>query len=306
MGQCFEKSSSSTCSMSHHSSLSTKHVKKKSKQDSTDQSSSSFRHSCRTTTTALEPRRDLPLHKIPELLAKITGTLSSTLSSSESKHLSFLSANHPTSTSTYSPIDRRLQYFEYYSEGEIISLDGLLRFCHDLSLEPDCYEVLLFCYLCRAKQMYSLTKQEFILGLKSLGNHFETLTDIRTALFNYEISNEEEEFYLWTFHYGLIDGQRCLTTSNAISLWRLFYSKGVKKPLILDRWLSYLEHETKNIIPKTITCDTWRIFPQFAKFIQTNGYEAYDDSEAWPCLFDDFVEYQLEQEKKSRPIFSSD
>lgn len=297
MGQCLEKSSSTTTrSMSHHSSLSTKHVKKKSKQDLNDQPSNSLRNSSRpATTTALEPRRDLPLHKIPELLAKITGTLSSTLSSSDTKQSS--SSSSSTSASTYSSVDRRAQIFERYAEGDLIPLDGLLRFCADLSLEPDSYEVLLFCYLCRAKQMYSLTKQEFLLGLKNLTNHFESLNDIRNSLISYDPSNEENQFYLWTYHYGLIDGQRCLTTANAISLWRLFYLKNVKKPLILDRWLTYLEQETKNVIPKTITCDTWTIFPQFAKFIQTNGYEAYDDSEAWPCLFDDFVEYQVEQEK---------
>jgi hypothetical protein len=285
MGQCLEKLPSKKRFMSHnsntHSSVLTKHIKKKVKQDAPEHHQSlNSRHTYRQMNpTALEPRRDLPLHKIPELLAKITGTLSSTLSSSSDAKQSSL------------PIDRREQLFEHYSDKtSLMSLHGILRLCTDLSIEPDSYEVLLFCFLCRAKQMYSLTKEEFLRGLVTLGNHIETLSDIRTALFNYDILPYENEYYMWTYHYGLIDGQRCITTQNAISLWRLFYSKGVLKPEILDQWLNYLENDVNNEIPKTITCDTWKIFPQFAKFIQINGYEAYDDNEAWPCLFDGFVE----------------
>lgn len=309
MGQCIEKTRSERRLMSHnnnnnHSSVSTKHVKKKAKQDTSDQQSNQYRHSYRqmntTTTTTLEPRRDLPLHKIPELLAKITGTLSSTLSSSSSSdtkqtHLCASSSSNSNST------NRRLQLFKNYSDDDqIMSVDGIIRLCNDLSIEPDSYEVLLFCFVCRAKQMYSLTRDEFLLGLKTLGTPVDNLLDLRTSLFNYDVLPYENEFYIWTYHYGLIDGQRCVTTQNAISLWRLFYSKLVKKPQILEQWLNYLEQDTNSEIPKTITCDTWTIFPQFAKFIESNGYKAYDDNEAWPCLFDGFVEYQLEHQK-SKP-----
>lgn len=271
--------------MSHnHSSVLTKHIKKKAKQDveQQQQQQQHITHSRRTMNLpTLEPRRDLPLHKIPELLAKITGTLSSTLSSSLSENKVHSSLN-----------DRREQLFENYSDdSQTMSVNGILRFCSDLSIEPASYELLLFCFLCRAKQMYSLTKDEFFLGLKTLGNQIDNFFELRTILFNYQITSQEKEFYLWTYHYGLIDGQRNLTTQNAISLWRLFYSKDFDRPLIFDQWITYLEDEINNEIPKTITCDTWSIFPQFAKFIQLNGYEAYDDNEAWPCLFDGFVEF---------------
>jgi DCN1-like protein 3 len=252
--------------MSHnhntYSSVLTKHISKKVKHDS-DQHQ--ILNSCRQINpSTLEPRRDLPLHKIPEPLVKVTGRLSS--------------------------IDHHEQIFVHYSTNhQFMSLDDILHFCHDLSIEPDSYELLLFCFLCRAKQMYSLTKQEFLLGLKTLGNHIDNLNVLRTLLFNYNILPYEQEFYLWTYHYGLIDGQRCLKTQNAINLWRLFYSKRIETAKILDHWLIYLEND--NEIPKRITCDIWTTFPQFAKFIQLNGYELYDDNEAWPCLFDGFVEY---------------
>ncbi|CAF1182437.1 unnamed protein product [Adineta steineri] len=269
----------------NHSSVLTQHIKKKFKKDSDQHQIINSRHLYRPimNPSTLEPRRDLPLHKIPELLAKITGTFSSTSDIKQS-----------------SLIDRHEQIFERYSnDHQSLSVNDILRFCYDLSIEPDSYEVLLFCFLCRAKQMYLLTKDEFLLGLKTLGNHFDSFIDIRTILINYNILLYEKEFYLWTYHYGLIDEQRCLTTQNAISLWRLFYSKTIEKPQILDQWLNYLENNTINEIPKTITCDTWTIFPQFAKFIQLNGYKSYDDTEAWPCLFDGFVEYLSKSKLKA-------
>ena len=276
---------------SRHPSAFTKHVKKKTRKETTHRSGDRFPSTCKPTSSAsqpLEPRRDLPLHKIPELLAKITGTCSSSIASEETK----LAVSLPTSSSSSSDVDRCRQLFRQYTDDELMSLDGLLRFCSDLSLEPDCYEILLFCFLCRARHMYSLTFEEFLLGLQTLGHSLHTLLDIRAALIDYRVSAEENQFYAWTYHYGLIDGQRCLSTANAVSLWRLFYSKDIPAPEILDRWLTYLEHDVEHDTPKTITCDTWIIFPQFGKFIQSNGYDTYDDNEAWPCLFDSFVESQ--------------
>ena len=189
-------------------------------------------------------------------------------------------------------MDRRDELFERYADRHAstsMSVQGLLRLCDDLAVEPDSYEVLLFCYLCRAKEMYRLTRDEFLLGLKHLGHSIDTVAELRRALFTYNILPEQHHFYLWTFHYGLTDGQRCLSPSNAISLWRLFYSKNVDRPSMLDAWFDFLERET----PKMITCDTWKIFPQWTRFLQVNGFAAYDENEAWPCLFDGFVEDYL-------------
>lgn len=276
---------------SRHSSAFIKHVRKKARKEATNRSGVRFPSTCKPTDSAsqpLEPRRDLTLHKIPALLAKITGTCSSSISSEETKP----TVSSLTSSSSSAYVDRCRQLFRQYTDDELMSLDGLLGLCSDLSLEPDCYEILLFCFLCRARHMYSLTFEEFLLGLQTLGHSLHTLLDIRAALIDYRVSAEESQFYAWTFHYGLIDGQRCLSTANAVSLWRLFYSKDILAPDILDRWLTYLEHDVEHDTPKTITCDTWIIFPQLAKFIQSNGYDTYDDNEAWPCLFDSFVEYQ--------------
>ena len=234
----------------------------------------------------LEPRRDLPLHKIPELLAKITGTFASSISSS-------------TLENAGASVDRAEELFLHYSHRTSrIGVDGLLRFCADLRLAPDSAEFLLFCFLCRAKEMYFLSRDEFLRGWKSFGEPMEHLDELRRNLIRFDVNSCREEFYLWTFHFGLNDGQRTLTTRNAIDLWKLFYSKDEAKPAILEPWLAYLEEDMIVDIPKLITCDTWKIFPQFAAFLQSNGFDSYDENDGWPSLFDGFVEDQREKQRQ--------
>ncbi|UJR16417.1 hypothetical protein I4U23_003319 [Adineta vaga] len=189
--------------------------------------------------------------------------------------------------------DRYEQIFELYSnDHKEICLDGILRFCQDIAIQPDSYEILLFCFLCQAQQMYSLTRKEFLHGLKALGIHIDHPHDLRKALIDYQILSNEKNFYSWTYQFGLIDGQRSLTTRNALSLWRIFFTKRKNELIVLNNWLNYLENIINSEVPQQINIDAWEMFPDFAEFIQLNGYESYDATQAWPSLFDQFVEYQ--------------
>lgn len=95
----------------------------------------------------------------------------------------------------------------------------------------------------------------------------------------------------FAFKFGLDvqTGQRILPTNMAIVLWKLVFT--VREPSILHRWLNFLDsHPLVRGIPK----DTWNMFLNFSEYIG-NDLSSYDDNEAWPCLFDDFVEYENDQ-----------
>lgn len=87
--------------------------------------------------------------------------------------------------------------------------------------------------------------------------------------------------------FGLEPMLRILSLEMAILLWRLVFT--IHTPDILDRWLNFLEqHPNIRGIPK----DTWNMFLNFA---ETCDITSYDDTEAWPSLFDDFVEYETDK-----------
>lgn len=96
----------------------------------------------------------------------------------------------------------------------------------------------------------------------------------------------------FTFKFGLDNaaGQRILPVDTAIVLWKLVFN--VREPLILERWLTFLESQDSiRGIPK----DTWNMFLNFAESVYNGDLSNYDDTEAWPSIFDDFVEYENDQ-----------
>ncbi|CAG9133373.1 unnamed protein product [Plutella xylostella] len=161
-------------------------------------------------------------------------------------------------------------------------------------LNPDDFKVLVLAWKLNASQMCRFTKLEFTQGLKNMKTDSikgiqQKLSDITS-----ELRRDSEQFkdlYRFTFKFGLdvSTGQRILPADIAIVLWRLVFTSN--EPPILERWLAYLEASPHvRGVPK----DTWYMFLNFCEFVGED-LSSYDDTEAWPSLFDDFVEYENDQ-----------
>ncbi|KAA0201920.1 hypothetical protein HAZT_HAZT010437 [Hyalella azteca] len=176
---------------------------------------------------------------------------------------------------------------------DVMLTEGIQRFCADLDLSPDDFRVLLFAWKCEAETMCKFTRSEFVRGCKSLRSD-----SIKGIISKFpELQKEVQEFdhfknlYKWAFKFGLDNevGQRILPADMAILLWKLVFEQ--RQPKILDRWLAFLEcHPSIRGIPR----DTWNMFLNFSETIG-DDLSTYDDTEAWPSLFDDFVEYENDQ-----------
>jgi len=142
--------------------------------------------------------------------------------------------------------------------------------------------------------MCRFTRQEFLHGCKAL--KADSCKGIQSKL--PEVSTQVvtdtdmfKDLYRFTYKFGLdsSSGQRILPVEMAVSLWLLVFSQS--EPPILKRWLHFLEkHPQVRGIPR----DTWNMF---LNFVTTVGSDLtlYDDMEAWPSLFDDFVEFENDQ-----------
>lgn len=104
-----------------------------------------------------------------------------------------------------------------------------------------------------------------------------------------------KDLYRFTFQFGLDaeEGQRSLQRDIAIALWRLVFTQDT--PAILEHWLDFLVENPSGV--RGISRDTWNMF---LNFTQTIGPDLsnYSEDEAWPSLFDTFVEWELEHRKK--------
>lgn len=183
------------------------------------------------------------------------------------------------------------KYFNKYKdkEDDAILAEGMERFCVDLSVDPTEFIVLVLAWKFEASQMCRFTREEFINGCRkmkahdsqSLKNRFpELLKDARGKNF--------KDLYQFTFSFGLdhSTGQRSLPIDMAIPLWELVFTQD--KPAILDRWFEFLRLGDV----RGISRDTWNMFLPFCETISPD-LSNYDESEAWPSLFDDFVEWEL-------------
>ncbi|XP_034952663.1 DCN1-like protein 3 isoform X2 [Chelonus insularis] len=185
--------------------------------------------------------------------------------------------------------------FNQYKEPneDIILADGIERLCDDLQLSPDDFKVLVLAWKLDAEQMCQFTRKEFVNGLKTM--HVDSISSIQKRLCEIvqELSVNGDLFkdlYRFTFRFGLdvASGQRILPIDMAIVLWKLVFT--IREPPLLFKWLSFLDSHHVRGIPR----DTWNMFLNFAEVIG-NDLGSYDDAEAWPSLFDDFVEYENDQ-----------
>ncbi|CAB3224187.1 unnamed protein product [Arctia plantaginis] len=202
------------------------------------------------------------------------------------------------------------QLFDQYKDSleDAILAEGIENLCNDLQLNPDDFKVLILAWKLNASQMCRFTKTEFIQGLKNMKTDSVKGIQLKLTEITTELKRDTEHFkdlYRFTFKFGLdvSTGQRILPTDIAILLWRLVFTNN--DPPILDRWLMYLE---KNPHIRGIPKDTWYMFLNFCEFIG-DDLTSYDDTEAWPSLFDDFVEYendQMNQNVKKNDIKTED
>ncbi|XP_012220573.1 DCN1-like protein 3 [Linepithema humile] len=185
--------------------------------------------------------------------------------------------------------------FDQYKDPheDVILADGIEKLCDDLQLSPDEFKVLVLAWKLNAEQMCQFTRHEFVTGLKAM--KVDSIRGIQARLpeIVQELTINSDLFkdlYRFTFRFGLdvTSGQRILPADMAIVLWRLVFT--IREPPLLMRWLKFLECHHIRGIPR----DTWNMFLNFAESIG-DDLGAYDDAEAWPSLFDDFVEYENDQ-----------
>ncbi|XP_065826839.1 DCN1-like protein 3 [Oscarella lobularis] len=195
----------------------------------------------------------------------------------------------PTTESVEAKIGAYFARYKDPDEDRILA-EGMERFCADLGVDPTEFVVLALAWTFEADEMCAFARNEFVGGCRRLGDVHspETLRAKFPDVEREATGPRFRDFYRFTFGFGLdkSSGQRSLPLAIAVPLWQLVFSKR-RDVIVLESWCAYLEANQV----KGISRDTWNMFLPFALTIR-DDFSNYDDSEAWPSLFDDFVEYQ--------------
>ncbi|XP_070581154.1 DCN1-like protein 3 [Ptychodera flava] len=186
--------------------------------------------------------------------------------------------------------------FDHYKDEneDCILAEGMEVFCQDLKVDPAAFIMLVLAWKFQAMTMCQFTRKEFLEGCKAL--KADSIRGIQAKFPDLleEVQNDAKfkDLYRFTFQFGLDleGGQRSLPCDIAIPLWKLVFSN--REPAILERWVQFLSHGQIRGISK----DTWNMFLNFTEVVGAD-FTGYDDNEAWPSLFDDFVEYETEKKK---------
>ncbi|KAI9298599.1 DUF298-domain-containing protein [Neoconidiobolus thromboides FSU 785] len=177
--------------------------------------------------------------------------------------------------------------FEEYKEPneDLILVDGTIKYCEDLEVDPTDIVMLIVSYELKCETMCEFKKDPFISGWKEL-NCF-SLEDMKNKLpYLREKLNDQAYFkkiYLYAFTFGKNQGQRSLNYETAIGLWKLLLEGRYPH---LELWCQFVLEEHKKAISK----DVWNLFLDFTTTVDLE-FKEYDELSAWPVLYDQFVEY---------------
>ncbi|CEP15828.1 hypothetical protein [Parasitella parasitica] len=168
-----------------------------------------------------------------------------------------------------------------------ITPDGNRQFFEDLGLSIEDSLIFAIAWKMHTSTMGYITKDEWMLGMKELET--DTMEKLRAKRLDFEkVFDDPDQFkemYKYTFFYAKNKDQKCMEIETALVLWETLL--GEKYPIVND-FVTFLQ-EKKPV--RVINRDQWQSFLEFA----STDISEYDESSAWPVLFDEFVEWRAEK-----------
>ncbi|KAF7759707.1 hypothetical protein Agabi119p4_11402 [Agaricus bisporus var. burnettii] len=222
------------------------------------------------------------------------------------------SNNRPASTSSLTTL------FNHYKDpdGDEITVDGTIKLCEDLGVDPEDVVMLAIAYELKSPRMGTWTKQGWIDGWKALRcDNIASMKAVMSELRS-RLARDPEYFknvYNHSFEFARSEGQRSLALETAQGLWSLLLPHGLQGGALSHLMTSSMDSDNDVEMDgvergwtqtqtqlwfdfltakglKGISRDTWQMFREFVRTIDSR-FSNHDQESAWPSTFDEFVEY---------------
>ncbi|THH19153.1 hypothetical protein EW146_g1937 [Bondarzewia mesenterica] len=123
--------------------------------------------------------------------------------------------------------------FDKYKEpdGDTISVDGTIKLCEDLGVDPEDVVMLAVAYELKSPRMAEWTRTGWIEGWKNV--RADSIATMKTALFRLrdKLGSDAPYFqkvYAYTFDFARAEGQRSLALETAQGFWALLVPHGLQ------------------------------------------------------------------------------
>ncbi|KAF7320495.1 Defective in cullin neddylation protein [Mycena chlorophos] len=195
---------------------------------------------------------------------------------------------------------------------EIIGVDGTIKMCEDLEVDPEDVVLLAVAYELKSPRMGEWKRAGYVDGWKALGadnlaSMKSALARLRTRLTSGSDAAYFRKVYNHTFDFAKSEGQRSIPMDTASAFWALllpYATLGARvdesgdtvmdspaagegwRPEYNDWWIEFMNEKGG----KGVSKDTWVMFLDFIRTTDAR-FSNYDIDAAWPSTIDDFVEW---------------
>ncbi|RPD63357.1 defective in Cullin neddylation protein 1 [Lentinus tigrinus ALCF2SS1-6] len=227
--------------------------------------------------------------------------------------------NNPPTPAPQASTSKLNALFDKYKDGDDITIDGTIKLCEDLDVNPEDVVLLAVAYELKSPSMGQWSRKGWVDGWKALG--VDTIDGMKTTLqkLREQLATDTDYFrhvYNYTFEFSRPPGQRSLGLDMAQGFWQILIPHGLQggalahvpsaaqdedgddsmdgsggpeegwKDDYTQWWSEFLEKNGT----KGVSKDVWQMFFEFVRTIDSK-FEKYDAEAAWPSTIDDFVEY---------------
>ncbi|KAH9654531.1 Defective in cullin neddylation protein [Citrus sinensis] len=186
-------------------------------------------------------------------------------------------------------------FFDKYANGGIIDPDGIVTLCKDLELEYTDVRILMLAWKLKAVKLGYFTQDEWETGLKTL--QVNNLSKLKKAISELEKEVRTPpnfaDFYSFAFRYHLTEEkQKNIDIETICELLNLVLGPQFRRQV--DLLIDYLKVQSNY---KVINLDQWLGIFRFCNEISFPDLENYDETQAWPLILDNFVDWLRENHR---------
>lgn len=172
------------------------------------------------------------------------------------------------------------------NEDLMIGPEGIEQLCRDLGIEPLDIRALLLAWKLQAVRQGYFSLEEWRKGLKAM--RVDTIDKLKKALpvLQQEVATPDifRDLYTFSFQYCLTEPrQKTLDLTTACQMLEVVLGS---QPHVAS-FTQFLQEQTEY---KVMNLDQWTAFLRFCDEIDQD-LSNYDESQAWPLLLDNYVEW---------------